>query len=238
MKTQLKYLLSLILFVPFLSACDGVSGSGNVIKETREVGPFRALEVSGSMDVYVSQGSSTTVTLEGEDNILPEIELVTEGDKLEVRFKRNMNIRTHRDVKVYLSAKTLEGVELSGSGDVELSGIFNSSNPVHIGLAGSGDIKGVFNAPEISIDLAGSGDIELKGETRNVNISVAGSGNCNAGALLAETAEVNIAGSGNVDLHASRELKTNIIGSGDVYYKGEPSISSSKIGSGTVKKKD
>lgn len=238
MKTQLKYLLPLLLFIPFLSACEGVSGSGNVIKETREVGPFSALEVSGSMDVYVSQGNSTTVTLEGEDNILPEIELVTEGDKLEIRFKRNMNIRTHRDVKVFLSAKTLEGVELSGSGDVELSGIFNSSAPVHIGLSGSGDIKGVFNAPEISMDLAGSGDIELKGETRDVHISLAGSGNCDAGALLAETADVNIAGSGNVDLHASRELKTNIIGSGNVYYKGAPSISSSKIGSGTVKKKD
>ncbi|WP_346315982.1 head GIN domain-containing protein [Chitinophaga sp. YIM B06452] len=238
MKTQLKYLLPLLLFIPFLSACEGVSGSGNVIKETREVGPFRALEVSGSMDVYVSQGNSTTVTLEGEDNILPEIELVTEGDKLEIRFKRNMNIRTHRDVKVFLSAKTLEGVELSGSGDVELSGIFNSPAPVHISLAGSGDIKGVFNAPEISMDLAGSGDIELKGETRDVRISLAGSGNCDAGSLLAETADVNIAGSGNVDLHASRELKTNILGSGNVYYKGEPSVSSSKIGSGTVKKKD
>ncbi|WP_162946265.1 head GIN domain-containing protein [Chitinophaga barathri] len=238
MKTQLKYLLSLMLFVPFLAACDGVSGSGNVTKETREVRPFRQLEVSGSMDVYVTQGGSTTVTLEGEDNILPMIELVEDGDKLEIRYRRNTNIRTHRDVKVFISAQVLEGVELSGSGNVELTGIYNSPAPVHIGLSGSGDLKGVFNAPEISIDLAGSGNIELKGETRDVDISLAGSGNCDASALLAETAEVNIAGSGNVELHASRALKANTIGSGDIYYKGEPSLTVSKIGSGSVKKRD
>lgn len=230
--------LTLLLFIPFLHACDGVSGSGNVVKETREVRPFTELEVSGSMDVYVTQGGSNTVTLEGEDNILAEIELVEDGEKLEVRFKRHMNIRAHHDVTVRLSAKTLQGVELSGSGDVELTGIFNSPMPVHIGLSGSGEFKGVFNAPEISMDLAGSGDMEVKGETRDLSISLAGSGNCNASALLAETADVNIAGSGNVDLHASRELKSNIIGSGNVYYKGDPSISTSKIGSGTVKKKD
>jgi hypothetical protein len=238
MKMPSTIALPLLFALPFLQACEGVSGSGHVVKETREVGPFTQLEVSGSMDVYVTQGSSSTVTLEGEDNILPEVELVEEGDKLEVRYRRNTNIRTRRDVKVYLSAKTLEGVELSGSGDVELSGIFNTPSPVHIGLSGSGDVKGVFNAPEISLDLAGSGDIELKGETRDVTISLAGSGNCNASALLAETADVNIAGSGNVDLHASRELKANIIGSGNVYYKGDPAVSTSKIGSGTVKKKD
>lgn len=236
MKAITRYFLLPLLMATLVAACDSVSGSRNVVKEERQLGEFTHVEVSGSMDVYITQGSSRGLTIEAEDNIVPLVETEVNGGELEIRFKRNTNIRTHKQVKVYLTTPVLEGLNLSGSGDVEVKSHFTSAGSVEVNLSGSGDVSASFDAPELNVSLAGSGNIDLKGQTRDLHISIAGSGNCEADELLAETAEVNIAGSGNADVHASRDLKVSSLGSGNVRYKGAPSLNVNKLGSGTVRK--
>ncbi|WP_343701336.1 head GIN domain-containing protein [Chitinophaga sp.] len=225
-----------LLLLPVMAACDSVSGSRHMAREERRPGEFSQVEVSGSMDVYITQGSAHLLSIEAEDNIVPLVETDIDGGELRIRFRRNTNIRAHKPVKVYVTTPVLEGIDLNGSGDVEVKSHFSSPGRMHFGLSGSGDLSGSFNAPIVAVDLAGSGNVELKGQTRDLRINIAGSGNCEADELLAETVDVNIAGSGNAQVHASRELKTNTLGSGDVRYKGEPSIKSSKLGSGSVRK--
>ncbi|MGX5817800.1 head GIN domain-containing protein [Chitinophaga lutea] len=237
MNTYCKILLSCLVLPLFLAGCgETVSGSRNVAKEDRQLEKFARVSLAGSMDIYVTKGDSYNVTIEAEDNLLPLIETRVEGDELVVRFRRNTHVRTHRDVKVYVTTPELEGVDLSGSGDIELKSFFTSSTRMALSISGSGDIKGSFNAPATSIDIAGSGNAQLSGQTRDLSIDIAGSGECRSEDLLSETVNINIAGAGSVRVHASRSIKANIVGSGDVYYKGEPTIETSKIGSGSVKK--
>lgn len=236
MKTQLTLMALLLAALPFWTACEQVSGSGRVANETRNIGPFSRLEVAGSMDVYITKGAGGTAHLEAEDNILQFIELIEDGDKLRIRFRNNVNISTHKDVKITLATEQLTDVEVAGSGDIKINSHFGSDSPVSLSIAGSGDLEGGFSAPEIKVSIAGAGDVDLKGETRDLHVDIAGSGNCNASDVLSETANVNIAGSGNVKLHASRTLKAAIMGSGDVYYKGEPDMTVNKMGSGGVHK--
>lgn len=236
MKTQLTLMALLLGAMPFMTACDSVSGSGRVATENRSIRPFAQLEVAGSMDVYITQGRGGTAQLEAEDNILQFIELIEEGDKLRVRFRNNVSIRTNKDVKVYLATERLSMVEAAGSGDIKIEGHFTNDIPVKLSIAGSGDLEGGFSAPEVRVNIAGAGDVDVKGETRDLSVDIAGSGNCDASELLSETADVNIAGSGNVKLHASRAIKATIMGSGDIYYKGEPSVNLNKMGSGGVHK--
>lgn len=236
MKAQLKYFLLSLLVTPAFTACDTVNGSGNVIQEERPVGTFSQVSVEGSMNVIITKAAASAAKIEAEDNLLPYIELELQGDELVVRFRRNTNIRSHQPVNVFLSTNDLEEIDLSGSGNVKLQGVFTSPNAMHVDLSGSGNITGAVNAPEVEIDLSGSGNVTLKGETRDVDIDLAGSGNCRAEELLAENASVNIAGSGDVRIYASRNIKANIIGSGGVAYKGEPAIQLNKVGSGNVRK--
>ncbi|RPE12667.1 DUF2807 domain-containing protein [Chitinophaga lutea] len=237
MKTVSRLFLLPLLLLTVLAACDSVDGSGRVTKEDRQVGDFSAVAVSGSMDVFITHGNTRSLSIEGEDNIVPLIESNIDNGALEIRFKPNTNVRTHRDVKVYIITPVLEGVNVNGSGDVKVMSHFASDRGLSLNLSGSGDLSGSFDAPEVRVSVAGSGNVKLKGQTRDLNVNIAGSGNCEADELLAETAEVNIAGSGNADVHASRELKANTLGSGDVRYKGDPQLNVSKLGSGTVKKR-
>ncbi len=237
MKATLRLFLLPALLFTLLAGCDSVEGSGRVTKEDRQVGDFSAVSVSGSMDVYITQGNTRSLSIEGEDNIVPLIESNIEDGSLHIRFRPNTNVRTHHDVKIYINTPVLEGVDLAGSGDVKVMSHFASDRGLRLSLSGSGDLSGSFDAPEVKVSVAGSGNVKLKGQTRDLNVNIAGSGNCEAEELLAETADINIAGSGNADVHASRELKANTLGSGDVRYKGDPQLNISKLGSGTVKKR-
>lgn len=236
MLTNLKYFALMLLLIPAFVSCDEVRGSGNVSKEERDLSEFTAVEASGSMNVYITKGNTSHVTIEAEDNILPLIELIEEDGHLEVRFKRNVRVNTRKQVKIYLTTAKLEAAALSGSGDLDVQSHFETPVPVHLSLSGSGNLNASFSTPELNIDLAGSGNFTVKGETRNLKVSLAGSGDAHLENLMTETAELDIAGSGDVDLHASRSLKANIVGSGDVKYKGDPTIQLNKIGSGSVKK--
>ncbi|MRG47413.1 hypothetical protein GFS24_19995 [Chitinophaga sp. SYP-B3965] len=236
MLTNLKYFALMLLLTPAFVSCDEVRGSGNVSKEERDLSEFTAVEASGSMNVYITKGNTSHATIEAEDNILPFIELVEDGGRLEVRFKRNVHINTRKQVKIYLTTAKLVSAELSGSGDLDIQSHFESAVPVHLSLSGSGNLNASFSAPVVNLDLAGSGNFKVKGETRDLKVNLAGSGNAHLEDLMTETADLDIAGSGNVDLHASRSLKANIVGSGDVKYKGDPTVELNKIGSGSVKK--
>lgn len=220
------------------TACDRrhIRGSGNVTTETRKLQDFRKLSVSGSMDVYFTQGPELEALIEAEDNVLPYIELREEGDKLEVRLRRNISLRTRRTIKITITAPHVEEIAMSGSGNVKLVNTLESDGQLSLNLSGSGDIEGRVNSPSVRVVSAGSGDIKLSGETKDLNVSTAGSGDFEGEDLMTEITKVNTAGSGNASVHASVKLEVNIVGSGDVRYKGSPEVQSHAAGSGSVRK--
>ena len=56
----------------------------------------------------------------------------------------------------------------------------------------------------------------------------------NLSSLPADSAEINVIGSGDARVGKVLFLEVNIIGSGDIYYSGEPEIDSTVLGSGDL----
>ncbi|MFY0254719.1 head GIN domain-containing protein [Chitinophaga sp. 30R24] len=230
-----------IFSIFFCHSCDTVGrnrvkGNGNLKKEERQVAAFHQLKVEGSMNVYLSQGAAKAAVIEADENIIPLIELKEEDGRLVVRLKRAYAVSTHNNMNIYLTTPELDEASLSGSGDLKIQDKFNSTAAVKFSLAGSGNLTGEINAPTVKASIAGSGDMKLKGETKDINLFIAGSGNFKGDELLAENANVKIAGSGDANVYASMKLDAKIAGSGNVNYKGTPQVSSSVAGSGTIQK--
>lgn len=190
------------------------------------------------MDVYLTQGPEQDAVIEADDNIIPYIELVEEGDKLVIRQKNHVSLSFNNGVKIRLTAPNVKSLDLSGSGTIKLINTLDNEDAVSLSVSGSGNIEGAIHAPEVGTSITGSGNIEVSGETRDLEVNIAGSGNFIGRSLLAENANISIAGSGDADVHASVKLEGKIMGSGDINYVGNPEISSKVMGSGEVRKKD
>ena len=215
-----------------------VRGNGNIKIEERAVSNFSSVSSFGEYDVYLSQGAAYSARVEAEENLLPYIEFVMEGDVLKIRTKDGYWLSNTKDLKVFISAPAYSKVKTFGSGNIYSQGKLNNTSAIELELSGSGDIKADLNAPEVRAELRGSGNINLDGETRIFTGSIMGSGDIRAADLKSETTSIDIMGSGNAEVYASVKLEVDIKGSGDVKYRGNAQTSSHIAGSGSVKKVD
>ena len=187
-----------------------VKGSGNKASEERTTGDFHALSSKGSIDVIFTPGA-TSVRLEGDDNILELIETEVREGVLVISSRGSFSTRT--GLTAYISAPTLDGIRVQGSGDVSGEGLRGES---------------------LQVSVAGSGDVTLSGGVQSLDVSVKGSGDVDLGALESVDAKVSIMGSGDVDVHVTGSLDASVMGSGDIIYSGGPVVKQKVMGSGDI----
>ncbi len=209
---------TLMVIVPLLlglTACDwlrGVEGSGERKVEKRGVKSFSALHVSGAYELTVRIGEEESLTLEGDDNLLPLIETTVENRILVV--KNSKSISPKLPLRLTITTKTLKELKVSGS----LRGSVTGLDADTFGLVASGSCR---------LTLAGRADA--------LAMSLSGSGTLDAARLQARVATVRISGSGDADLEVSESLSVKISGSGKVRYGGNPKTVERDIsGSGSV----
>ena len=205
--------------------------------EDRHLTGFHAVNVSGSFDVIITQGSTESVKVEAPADVIREVLTEVKGGTLNIHNKDHVswgNIFGNKKVVVYVSIREVTGVSLTGSGDVSFKGGINANN-LRIQLTGSGDLGGKVNTKYLEGSVTGSGDVKLSGHADDQRVSVTGSGDYTAGDLTTTNTIVSVGGSGDASVNASESIKASVTGSGDIHYSGHPkNVAKSKTGSGDI----
>jgi hypothetical protein len=191
-----------------------IHGSGVAASESRDVPAFSKVEVRGSADIVAQVGGATSLSLVGDDNLLPYVTTAVQGDTLVIDMQSG-NYSMETDLVVTLSTPRLQGLSVLGSSDCRIDG-----------LAG-GDLE---------LSISGSGDVHASGQVERLAVSIRGSGDMRLEQLETRSASVSISGSGDVRLFAVDALDVGITGSGDVSYVGSPAVSQHISGSGSVRR--
>lgn len=235
---------------------DVIEGSGIVISEHREVQDFDRIQLTGAGDVIITQGQVELVTVEADDNLLPYIETEVRAGKLILGFTDEVaakSIRPSQVIKFYVNLIDINGLEISGAGDIYSEFLNTERLKVEVGGAsdiiidqliteqfdievnGSSDIQiEQLSAQDVDVNINGSADINLSGGTYEQNISIDGSCNYLAPDLHSQLGYVAIHGIGDVTVWAVDILDVHIPGTGTVSYYGDPVISFSDPGHGEL----
>jgi len=201
-----------------LSACD----SGPPVSQTRELGGFTRLEVSGdlSLDVRLFNRPDPGVRITAGSKSIDRIKTEVVGDVLRVSTRsRGLTIGPDPlgDVEISLGVPVLLALRVDGQADVTLSGL---------------------SAKSFELRVNGSGDVQARGRVDDLEMEVDGSAQTDLKDLATQNASVRIDGSGDSQLRVARSLELIVEGSGDVSYFGRPSVSSRLEGSGNVRQLD
>ena len=231
-------------------------GSGVIKEESRQVANFSRLAVALPVTVTLSQGTTESLSISADDNLLPLMTTRISGDELIIEGDKSRGFSTKKEIKVRLTVKSLNAINIKGSGDV--IGDRLKSDKFDIAIAGSGDVK--FNsvhADQFRIDIKGSGDVKIdtlegklvsanihgSGDIRlpavqatQVSISIKGSGDVSA-AGNADKVDIEVMGSGDVRSRnlIAREANVRIMASGDVDVYAKEKLSASVMGSGDIR---
>ncbi len=231
MKITLFALAALLFATGCEHAWDCIEGHGPTVTQELILDEINGIHLMGNDVVYLSIGEEQKIIVEGQQNIINQLDTRTHNGTWDIRFRDC--IRDHRKLEFHVTLKTINEIRSSGSGEIILEDII-AGDFVSIEVAGSGEITGEVQAQELDMDIAGSGNLTLSGQASEARIHIAGSGKLSAYDLKVNNYEVEITGSGNADITALDALGIDIAGSGSVNYKGNLSINSNISGSGKI----
>jgi len=203
------------LFNVKLDVGNGVSGSGKVATDKRDVKGFTSVDVSGVFQVEIVAGKDFSVEVQADDNILPLIETNVSGSTLQIDLKDKASTRS--DMVVRISAPNIERVETTGATKVTASGIKNDS---------------------FSISTTGASKVYLTGETASLDIDVTGASLVDAEQLNAAIANIQASGASKINVNVSGELHSEASGASRIVYSGDPrTVDNHQSGASSISKK-
>jgi hypothetical protein len=211
--------------------------------EVRNVSGFHAVRVSGSIDLYISQGPEEVVAIsassqEIKDEIVTEVKdgvLYIHPQKNSNWWRREWN-SLGKKIRAYVAASEIDQLSSSGSGSLFCSGVIKADK-LELVVSGSGNIDGNLDVGDLSVEQSGSSNVRLKGVVKNSNFRMSGSGNIYSYDLQSDYSDISISGSGNAEITANKEVNASISGSGNIRLKGDAGIRNiSTAGSGRIKR--
>lgn len=187
-------------------------------KETRTHRDFNSVSFGVSGTCYIVPGAAYSVTLEGNADVLKEVETSVEGDRLTIRYAERWNYRNRSEgITVRIQLPSLAEVRVAGSGDVVVEGTA-TGQALDLRVSGSGSITtaATLTGP-LSARVSGSGSVHVKGSCSKLNADVSGSGRVEVEVQAREEAEFSISGSGKITAQGSSpRLSASNSGSGRV----------------------
>lgn len=239
----MKKLSILVLSILFISIT-GMSGANTLVKnvknrvlavEERNVVGFKGISSSGSYDVRITMGNTETLRLDGDHETIKEIETVVENGILKIRNTKrdNWNVISRKKVTIYITARTLNSITLSGSGDIVVKGLVKADRLTNT-LSGSGSITLMADANEYIGTISGSGEISVSGTADRAAIKIGGSGDFEGQNFKTSVADIKVSGSGDARIFVDQSLNAVVNGSGNITYGGNANVNKTKSGSGNI----
>lgn len=193
----------------------GVSGSGNLMTETRDIGDFNGIDVGGMFQVEIDAQKDFAVLIEADDNLLSLIKTEVRDGILHIESESK--ISSENAIRVKISAPDIESVEVSGVSKLSLAGIKNS---------------------ELKINATGASKVTTTGETTSLTIDTSGASRVDANELRSENATVNTSGASYVSVFVFGQFTADASGASRVVYAGKPkSVEKNSSGGSRVKEK-
>ena len=225
MRKYISLLLALLLTssVCATAANTKVVASGKIVsKEIKGIAGFKEIQTNSSVDVVYHSAADTRIVVSASDNVIPYIEVVKKGSRLEVGLKKNINVRvknSRADLKVNVYGPEVSAFTVKGSGDIRIATDLKADR-LALGVSGSGDIDAYnLSAGEVALGVTGSGDIEVRNVSgKKIAIGVTGSGDIECKAVSGDVVALGVTGSGDVKVSsvATDELACGVSGSGDI----------------------
>ncbi len=220
---------------------DRITGSGNIVSKTLNIGSFENIKVQGMQDVVITQGSRSNVVVKGSDNLMQYNDISVQNGTLVVSQTQNKNGRSHSfrkyDMTVEITVPDLDKITSNGTGDISFRGTFNTTS-ITLLLNGTGDIiLPALKAQILKANLNGTGDIQVSGTASNTTLNLNGTGDLISKLSNGNTLKASLTGTGDIKLSGSVISATySATGTGDIYAKNmiAKDVTASATGTGDI----
>ncbi|MRI01542.1 DUF2807 domain-containing protein [Kriegella sp. EG-1] len=234
-----KIVFALLVFVLFIScnsesSSDCFQNSGNIIRQEIAVPEFNKITVYEKIVLVVKEGETQKVEIETGVNLLNEISVAVENDRLLLRNENGCNLfREYGVTKIYVTSPNITQIRSSSGLPITSDGVLNYQSielltesylePDALTTDSEFDLN--LNVDTVSVVVNGIAYFKLKGVAENLSLYVAsGDSRIEAEDLLADKVTLNHRGSNDLFVNPTESIIGVIRGNGDVISNNIPPI--------------
>ncbi|MBN9283594.1 MULTISPECIES: head GIN domain-containing protein [unclassified Flavobacterium] len=224
------------------------------VSENRAIAGFTKIEVSKGVQVFFTQGNTTTVKVESDnEDKLKQIVTAVKGETLKISVQSKKGSTNFQVLKVSVTAPNVSSFKIdSGAG-------FSSENTITVkkavvdlasGAVFSGNIKateavlklnsaatfkGNIETKDLGANLSGASTLKVTGKAENMKLETASSSFCKAKDLVVQNAVVKAESAAVVTVNVKNSLDVSANSTAVVKYYGTPkNISQQKATLGKI----
>jgi len=188
-------------------------------------GSFNSIRISHAIKVIITQSDTESLAVSAnEEKYMEDIITELDGSTLVIRLKsNNWTGRRNRQVKVYVSFKKLESLDISGASDVITVGKIKQPS-LKLDLSGASTLRGEIETGTLSLDLSGASQLNLKGSAQVLKADCSGASDMNAYDFTVDLANLDVSGASDIEINVTKEIKAEATGASSISYKGNASV--------------
>ena len=202
---------------------DRIEGSGNVITKDISVRSFDELDASGVFNLQLSQGDKETLRIEADDNLMDLFIIENEGSTLTIKMKKNSNFNSKKQLKVYITFKTLKSMNLGMVGGTSSDDKLKFTD-LKLKNQSVGSVSLNMTLQTLNMENQSVGSVKLEGSAENAIVKNNSVGSINAGNFVVQKMDIENNGVGSATVNAEKELKYSDSFLGKVSNRGNATV--------------
>ncbi|MFD0799406.1 head GIN domain-containing protein [Maribacter chungangensis] len=242
MTTLVRIMIALVLAL-FLSSCGfdlnfgdfgtGKKGNGTVVEESREItANFTEVHASEGIDVYVTQASDFSISVEADENIVDLIGTEIKNGKLKIHAIENIGRATK---KVFVSLPEVTGLLSSSGAHLTAQNKITASNLILDASSGA-HLNAETTTDKLEIDASSGANIAVSGSATEVYVDGSSGANVRGKNLMATECKAEASSGANININVSKSLTADASSGGNISYSGDAKVTKNKSVSGNVSK--
>lgn len=208
---------------------------------------YTALDVSGMVEVILTDGPKNSIKVEAPSFIMPDVSIIVKGETLKISCRRDGERGTRRNfqnakVRVYVSGEGLRSFELSGMSQLEAEDVVLKAPTLNFTLTGMSsvdadkiscdnlklDVSGMskfvgaqLGCRESSLVASGMSKVNLAGKVeRAMTVNVNGMSKVDVSGLDVATATVDVSGMSRLNMSVDEQVTGDVSGMSKVTCRG------------------
>ena len=202
---------------------DRIEGSGNVITKEISVKSFDELNASGVFNLLLSQGDKESLRIEADDNLMDLFIIENEGSTLKIKMKKNSNFNSKKQLKVYVTFKTLKSMDLGMVGGTSSDEKLKFAD-LKLKNQSVGSVSLNMTLQTLNMENQSVGSVKLEGSAENAVVKNNSVGSINAGNFVVQKMDIENNGVGSATVNAEKELKYSDSFLGKVSNRGNATV--------------
>lgn len=207
---------ALALLTILFSSCDknSITGSGELVTETRTVSSFTKVKVGDDFDVIITQSPTQNVEVTADDNIINIISTEVENDELVIGFSENFVSLRKETIEIKIDMPSIARFELKDDC--------------------TGQLNNFSGLETLEVIVKDASELTMSGDAKHLDATVKDDSDIKGFDFMVETCNINLADASTMRIHCTDAIEGTVKDASTLRYKGNPTVSVSTSDAGKV----